>query len=106
MAFTLDDLDRIISERASADAKESYTRALLDAGPVRCAKKLGEEGVEAALATASGTKVELAAEAADVLYHLLVALKARDVPLSDVMDLLQQRTGRSGHAEKASRINH
>ncbi|GLK68618.1 phosphoribosyl-ATP diphosphatase [Hansschlegelia plantiphila] len=106
MAFTLDDLDRIISERASADAKESYTRALLDAGSVRCAKKLGEEGVEAALATASGTKVELAAEAADVLYHLLVALKARDVPLSDVMELLQRRTGQSGHAEKASRINH
>lgn len=101
--FTLDDLDRIVAERASAGAAESYTRALLDAGPVRCAKKLGEEGVEAALATAAGTKVELAAEAADVLYHLLVALKARGVALSDVMRVLDQRTTQSGLAEKASR---
>lgn len=101
--FTLADLERIVAERASADSAESYTRALLDAGPVRCAKKLGEEGVEAALATASGTKVELAAEAADVLYHLMVALKSRGVRLDEVMRVLDQRTAQSGHAEKASR---
>lgn len=103
MAFTLDDLDAIIATRAQADSGASYTRSLIEAGPARCAKKLGEEGVEAALATASGTKVELAAEAADVLYHLLVALKARDVPLADVMAELERRTAQSGHAEKASR---
>jgi phosphoribosyl-ATP pyrophosphohydrolase len=103
MAFTLDDLDAIVASRAGADAEASYTRSLIEAGPARCAKKLGEEGVEAALAVASGTKVELASEAADVLYHLLVALKARDVPLAAVMAELQRRTAQSGHAEKASR---
>ncbi|RXF70331.1 phosphoribosyl-ATP diphosphatase [Hansschlegelia zhihuaiae] len=103
MSFTLDDLDAIVSGRASAEAGESYTRVLLDAGPARCAKKLGEEAVEAALAVVSGAKVELAAEAADVLYHLLVALKVRGVPLSDVMAVLEKRTAQSGLAEKASR---
>lgn len=102
-SFTLEDLDAIVARRASADAEASYTRALLEAGPQRCAKKLAEEGVEAALAVASGAKVELAQEAADVLYHLLVALKVREVPLSDVMAVLQDRTAQSGHAEKASR---
>ncbi len=101
--FSLNDLERIVAERASADAAESYTSALLEAGKIRCAKKLGEEGVEAALATAAGTKVELAAEAADVLYHLLVALRCRGVTLDEVMQVLQQRTAQSGHAEKASR---
>jgi phosphoribosyl-ATP pyrophosphohydrolase len=103
MAFTLDDLDAIIALRASADAEASYTRSLIEGGPARCAKKLGEEGVEAALATVAGTKVELASEAADVLYHLLVALKARDVALTEVMAELERRTAQSGHAEKASR---
>jgi phosphoribosyl-ATP pyrophosphohydrolase len=103
MSFTLDDLDAIVTGRTSAEAGESYTRALLDAGPARCAKKLGEEAVEAALAVVSGAKVELAAEAADVLYHLLVALKVRGVPLSDVMAVLEKRTAQSGLAEKASR---
>ena len=101
--FTLDDLAAIVAARAAADAQTSYTRALIEAGPARCAKKLGEEGVEAALATAAGTKVELVAEAADVLYHLLVALKVRDVPLADVMAELERRTAQSGLAEKASR---
>lgn len=101
--FTLHDLDAIVAARAQADAEASYTRSLLDAGATRCAKKLGEEGVEAALATAGGTKVELAAEAADVLYHLLVALRSRDVTLDEVMTVLETRTRQSGHAEKASR---
>lgn len=103
MSFTLENLDAIVAARASADADESYTRSLIEGGPERCAKKLGEEGVEAALACAGGTKVELAAEAADVLYHLLVALKSRGVPLSDVMAVLEKRTEQSGLAEKASR---
>lgn len=101
--FTIEDLERIVEARASASAADSYTRALIDAGPARCAKKLGEEGVEAALATVAGTKVDLASEAADVLYHLLVALKVRGVTLAEVMRVLEQRTGQSGLAEKASR---
>jgi len=102
--FTLDDLARIVAQRADASSADtSYTRSLVEAGPARCAKKLGEEGVEAALATASGTKVELVAEAADVLYHLLVALRVREVDLAEVMAELERRTAQSGHAEKASR---
>ncbi len=101
--FTLESLAAIVAARASADAEKSYTRSLIEAGPARCAKKLGEEGVEAALATVSGTKDELAAEAADVLYHLLVALHVRDVPLGHVLAELERRTAQSGLAEKASR---
>lgn len=103
MAFTLDDLERIVTIRAQADAGSSYTRSLIEAGPEKCAKKLGEEGVEAALACASGQKSELVSEAADVLYHLLVALKVRDVELREVMAELERRTAQSGHAEKAAR---
>ncbi|MDR4305976.1 phosphoribosyl-ATP diphosphatase [Chelatococcus sambhunathii] len=103
MAFTLDDLERIVSIRAEADAGSSYTRSLIEAGPEKCAKKLGEEGVEAALACAGGSKTELVSEAADVLYHLLVALKVRDVELRGVMAELERRTAQSGHAEKAAR---
>lgn len=103
MSFTLEELDAIVARRASADAAESYTRSLLESGPRRCAKKLAEEGVEAALACAAGDSAEVTQEAADVLYHLLVVLRVSDVPLGDVMDVLEKRTGRSGLAEKASR---
>jgi len=103
MRFTLEDLDAIVAARAKADASVSYTRVLIEAGPKKCAKKLGEEGVEAAIACATGAKVDLAEEAADVLYHLLVALKVSEVALSDVMDVLQKRTAQSGLDEKASR---
>ncbi len=103
MAFTLDDLERIVASRARADAGSSYTRSLLEAGPEKCAKKLGEEGVEAALACAGGARAEVVGEAADVLYHLLVVLKVRDVELAEVMAELERRTAQSGHAEKAAR---
>lgn len=103
MDFSLADLDAIVAARASASADRSYTRSLIEAGPKKCAKKLAEEGAEAALACVAGTKVELAAEAADVLYHLLVTLRVREVPLSDVMAELQKRTAQSGLAEKAAR---
>lgn len=102
-AFTLDDLAAIVAARASADAGASYTRSLIEAGPARVAKKLGEEGVEAALAVVAGAKVELVGEAADVLYHLLVALQVRGVPLAEVMAELERRTAQSGLQEKASR---
>jgi phosphoribosyl-ATP pyrophosphohydrolase len=102
-AFTLDDLARIVAERAAADPDRSYTAKLLAKGPARAAKKLGEEAVEAAIAAVQGDRAGLVAEAADVLYHLVVVLKALDVPLDEVMSELERRTAQSGLAEKASR---
>lgn len=102
-AFSLDDLERIVAERASASPEESWTAKLLAAGPERAAKKLGEEAVEAVIAAVKGDRDELIAESADLLYHLLVVLKARDVALRDVLSQLEARTARSGLAEKAAR---
>lgn len=103
--FTLADLDRIIEGRArDADTASSYTAKLLAAGVGRSAKKFGEEAVEAALAAVSGSKAELTAEAADVLYHLLVMLASRDVMLEDVLRELERREGQSGIAEKQTRV--
>lgn len=101
--FTLESLDAIVAARAHADAGTSYTRQLLEQGVEKCAKKLGEEAVEAALAAVKGDREHLAAEAADVLYHLLVLLRSRQLPLKDVMAVLESRTGQSGLAEKAAR---
>ena len=102
--FTLADLGRIIDERAqAADAETSYTAKLLARGVAQCAKKFGEEAVEAALAAVGGDKQALTAEAADVLYHLMVMLKAGGVALGDVMAELDKRTAQSGLAEKAAR---
>ncbi|SFU31816.1 phosphoribosyl-ATP pyrophosphatase [Methylobacterium sp. 174MFSha1.1] len=102
-AFTLADLDRIVRERAAAAPEDSYTAKLVAGGPARPAKKLGEEAVEAAIAAVQGDRDGLTAEAADVLYHLLVVLRATDVPLEAVMAELERRTAQSGIAEKASR---
>jgi phosphoribosyl-ATP pyrophosphohydrolase len=101
--FDLDALERLVAERAAADPKASYTRQLLDSGVEKCAKKLGEEAVEAALAAVMDDREGLTKEAADVLFHLLVVLKARDIPLADVMAELKSRTVQSGLAEKAAR---
>ena len=101
--FTLADLERIVAERASAAPEESWTAKLLAAGPERAPKKLGEEAVEAVIAAVKGDREELIAESADLLYHLLVVLKARDVALRDVLSQLEARTARSGLAEKAAR---
>ena len=102
-AFTLQTLDSIVAERATSDASTSYTRSLLDGGPARTAKKFGEEAVEFALAVAAADEAAVRAEAADALFHLLVALRSRGVPLAAVMAELEARTARSGHEEKASR---
>jgi phosphoribosyl-ATP pyrophosphohydrolase len=101
--FSLADLDAIIAARAGATAEASYTRALLDAGPSRVAKKLGEEAVELAIAAVEGDRRAIVLESADVLYHLLVLLHSRAIPLHDVLAELAERTSRSGHAEKAAR---
>lgn len=103
MPFTLEDLNRRLAERAEASPENSYTASLLAKGVGKCAQKLGEEATEAVIAAVKGDKAELAAEAGDVLYHLLVTLRAAGVDLQDVMDVLESRTGQSGLAEKAAR---
>jgi phosphoribosyl-ATP pyrophosphohydrolase len=101
--FTLAELEKRVHERAEASAADSYTRSLLDKGVVHCAKKLGEEAIETALAAVQEDKTKLIAEAGDLLYHLLVLLAARGVTLAEVEAALEQRTAQSGHQEKASR---
>jgi len=101
--FTLADLEKRVHERAQASASESYTRALIDKGVAHCAKKLGEEAFETAMAAVQEDKPRLVSEAADLLYHLLVVLEARGVKLAEVEAELDKRTAQSGHAEKASR---
>ena len=101
--FDLSALERLVAERAAADPAASYTRQLLDSGVERCAKKLGEEGVEAALAAVMNDREGLTKESADVLFHLLVLLRARDIPLADVYAELKSRMAQSGLAEKAAR---
>ncbi|MBZ6077038.1 phosphoribosyl-ATP diphosphatase [Microvirga puerhi] len=103
--FTLNDLARIVATRAAAPPSESYTAKLLADGPAKAAKKLGEEAVEAALAAVLEDRSNLTAEAADVLYHLLVVLQGARIPLSDVMAELERRTAQSGLAEKAARTS-
>ena len=92
-----------IAERKSASPDQSYTAKLLSQGVEKCAKKFGEEAVETALAAVLRDKTHIAAETADLLYHLLVMLEASGVPLADVMAELARRQGVSGIAEKASR---
>lgn len=103
LAAALSHLAATIDARASADPAASYTAKLLSEGPGKCAKKLGEEGVETALAVASEGADAVASEAADLLYHLLVALRSREVSLAAVGDALIERQGLSGLEEKARR---
>ncbi|WP_299557791.1 phosphoribosyl-ATP diphosphatase [uncultured Sulfitobacter sp.] len=101
--MTLDDLYATILARKSADPASSWTAQLLAKGPEKCAEKFGEEAIEAIIEAVRDDKAALTSEAADVLYHLLVMLAARDVPLGDVLAELAQRQSQSGVAEKASR---
>lgn len=101
--MTLDDLAAIIASRKSADPDSSWTAKLLSKGVDKCAEKFGEEAIEAIIEAVKGDKAALTSEAADVLYHLMVMLAAADVPLADVMDVLDKRQKQSGIAEKASR---
>ena len=106
MSFTLEDLNERVGERAKASPEESYTAKLLFRGVEKCAQKLGEEAVETVIASVSGDKAGLIGEAGDVLFHLLVLLRASGVTLGEVMAELESRTGQSGLAEKASRPHH
>ncbi len=99
----LDRLNATIAARADADREDSWTAKLLSKGPEKCAEKFGEEAVEAIIEAVKGDRAALTAEAADVLYHLLVMLRARDVDLADVLAELERREGTSGVAEKAAR---
>ncbi len=101
--MTLDDLYATILSRKEADPSSSWTAQLLAKGPEKCAEKFGEEAVEAIIEAVKNDRAGLTSEAADVLYHLLVLLAARDVPLSDVLDELARRQSTSGIAEKAAR---
>ena len=84
-------LEQTIARRAAADPSESWTAKLIAQGPKRIAQKVGEEGVETALAGVAGPNEELASEAADLIYHLLVLLHARNMVFQDVLDVLASR---------------
>ncbi|HMN38253.1 MAG TPA: phosphoribosyl-ATP diphosphatase [Hyphomicrobium sp.] len=99
----LERLAATIQQRRSESAGKSYTRQLLDGGPAKCAKKFGEEAIEAVIAATGQDAAALTSEAADVLYHLLVMLESRDVALADVLAVLEKRQSMSGLEEKASR---
>ncbi len=96
-------LAETIEARKGSDPESSWTARLLAKGPEKCAEKFGEEAVEAIIEAVKGDREKLASEAADVLYHMLVMLAARDVTLADVEAELARREGTSGIAEKAAR---
>ena len=101
--FTLEDLAGIVASRARSGDPSSYTAKLAARGAPQCAKKFGEEAVEMAIAAALGDREAVRAEAADVLYHLLVLLHVADVPFDAVKAELQRRTAQTGLEEKAGR---
>jgi phosphoribosyl-ATP pyrophosphohydrolase len=100
---TLKRLEQTIAARASASPETSYVAQLNARGVAVIARKLGEEGLETVIAALGGTDQELVGEAADLLFHLLVLLGHRCVPLSTVLEELDRRDGVSGLDEKASR---
>jgi phosphoribosyl-ATP pyrophosphohydrolase/phosphoribosyl-AMP cyclohydrolase len=96
-------LESVIEARKSADSGTSYTRSLLDAGSAKIGAKLREEADELAQAVAAEADERVVAEAADVLYHAMVALASRGLSLRDVTQELARRFGVSGHDEKRGR---
>ena len=103
MSDILIQLAKTIEARKGADPESSWTAKLLSKGPEKAAQKFGEEAVEAIIEAVKGDKAALTREAADVIYHLMVMLAARDVALSDVLAELERRTSQSGISEKANR---
>lgn len=99
----LERLAETIAARKGGDVAASWTAKLLAAGPEKCAEKFGEEAIEAIIEAVRGDRARLTAEAADVIYHLLVMIAARDLTLGDVMAELERREGQSGLAEKEAR---
>ncbi|MEM7188918.1 MAG: phosphoribosyl-ATP diphosphatase [Pseudomonadota bacterium] len=103
MSDVLERLAATIASRRGSDPSSSHTASMLAKGPEKCAEKFGEEAIEAIIEATRGDREALTREAADVVYHLLVMLAARDLSLADVLAELEQREGVSGIAEKASR---
>ena len=101
--FTLADLDAIVAQRATSGDPASYTARLAAKGVAKVAQKLGEEAVETVIAAVAEDDDALAGEAADLLYHLLVVLHLRGVPLGAVLAELERRTAQTGLQEKAGR---
>jgi phosphoribosyl-ATP pyrophosphohydrolase len=101
--FTLSDLEAIVADRLKNGDASSYTRKLAEKGIAKAAQKLGEEAVETVIAAVSGEAEAVTYEAADLLYHLMVVLTLKGVPLDDVLAELKRRTAQSGLQEKASR---
>lgn len=99
----LHQLESLIQSRKGADPKSSWTAKLLAKGPEKCAEKFGEEAIEAIIEAVKGDRIKLASEGADVLYHFLVMLAARNVSLDEVLEELARRQGTSGIDEKAAR---
>lgn len=97
------DLAATVWSRKGADPESSWTAKLFAKGPEKCAEKFGEEAIEAIIEAVKGDRAKLTSEAADVIYHLLVMLAARDVTLDEVEAELARREGISGIAEKAAR---
>lgn len=87
----LSTLESVIADRLSHPSQESYTSSLAALGEKRIAQKVGEEGVELALASVDGSRQEIAEEAADLVYHVLVLLRYHGIELSDVIDVLESR---------------
>lgn len=104
MSNTLDSLSKTIKIRKDAGPEASYTSSLLRSGLEKCSEKFGEECVELIIAAVSQDLDKFNNEAADVLYHLLVLIEAKDASLTDILSVLAQRQTRSGHLEKALRI--
>ncbi len=103
MSDILIQLAKTIEARKGADPESSWTAKLLSKGPEKAAEKFGEEAIEAIIEAVKGDKAALTREAADVIYHLMVMLAARDVALSNVLTELERRTSQSGISEKANR---
>ncbi|MDT0508887.1 phosphoribosyl-ATP diphosphatase [Novosphingobium sp. MMS21-SN21R] len=98
-------LEATIAQRLQGDPTASYVAKLHAKGVAKIAQKVGEEGTETVIAALAGSHDELVGEAADLIFHLMVLLAAKGVPLADVLAELQRREGTSGIAEKASRSN-
>lgn len=102
MTMSIYGLEERIAQRAKERPTGSYTTRLLDAGVEKCAKKTGEEAVEFALAAMKGNREEMLGEAADLIYHFLVTLKARDISLKEVEEILALRDAQQAENPKSN----
>ena len=99
----LEILDQVIESRRNSDPDSSYVATLLAGADARVLKKIGEEATELVIACKEGDRQPIVSEAADLLFHMLVALARHDLTSTDVLGELERRFGTSGHAEKAAR---